>query len=56
MVYPCIISSGVASGRAGGADCPTTRVSVPKRLGRSTFLVVTFVSVISKYFLLCLMS
>ena len=46
-------SSGVASGREGGADCPTTRISVQKKLGRSTFLNPSgnFVSVISKHFL-----
>ena len=42
--------SGVASGRTGGADCPASRVSVQKKLGRSKFLVVTFFSVISKQF------
>ena len=30
-----VIISGVASGRAGGAYCPTTRVLVQKKIGNS---------------------
>ena len=32
-------------GPAGGADCPTARVSVPNKLGRSKFLMIKQMSV-----------